>query len=118
MESLSDFSSFDNYDLHENRYAIYCLRNTIVIVSDLHKLKAAWRNEQAAPDLLPYEKELVNEVNEAVQNMEELIEKHMKIAEDRFRAHLFQIELNRYVTLLIAATVSHDLGLNTLYKAI
>lgn len=62
----------------------------------MQKLKAAWRNEQAAPDLLPFEEELVTELNESVQNMEELIEKHIKIADDRFRAHLFQIELNRY----------------------
>jgi GINS complex subunit 4 len=96
MESFSDFSSYDNYDIQEinNRYAKSCFE-FVLTVSDLHKLKAAWRNEQAAPDLLPYEEELINEVNESAQNMEDLIEKHMAIAEDRFRAHLFQIELNR-----------------------
>jgi len=88
--------------------------------SELKLMTIAWKNEQAAPDLLQYEEDLVEDLRDSIQTMEDLIDKKLEeisekikededpeytsilkdVSESRFRLQLFQIEISRVKYIL------------------
>jgi GINS complex subunit 4 len=88
--------------------------------SDLMLMTTAWKNEQASPDLLQYEEDLVESLRDRVQTVETLIDERYDlisekckddedpeytsilkdVSESRFRLQLFQIEISRVKYIL------------------
>jgi len=64
-------------------------------LDDVSKLLRAWKNEQLAPDLLPFQSALVAELLGLVNQQQEVVDETLKSAEHRFKAHFFQMELER-----------------------
>lgn len=66
--------------------------------SDVAKLKQAWMNEQHAPELLPYQTQLVDDVKAQLDAASETIEKLETKVENMLRIKLLQLDVTRYDT--------------------
>jgi len=64
------------------------------------RLKTAWLNEQLAPDLLPYEQEVVDALLEKTQEQQETIDENSHEVDTHFMIQLFQMELERVKYML------------------
>lgn len=73
---------------------------------DPRTLRKAILNERAAPHILPYERQAVEELTEVINNQQKIIdgvmdfkprneEEGQKIADDKFACSLYQMEVNR-----------------------
>ncbi|KAG2261121.1 hypothetical protein Bca52824_068200 [Brassica carinata] len=68
--------------------------------SDVELLKRAWRNEKAAPEILPYEGALVERAKGQIELVEENIEDYVKNGIDPLVVSLYQMDLDRTQFLL------------------
>ncbi|CAK9319083.1 unnamed protein product [Citrullus colocynthis] len=68
--------------------------------TDVEPLKRAWRNEKAAPEILPFEGSLVGRIKEQIQSMEETIEEYSRSGIDPLIVSLYQMDLDRTQFLL------------------
>jgi hypothetical protein len=65
------------------------------------RLQAAWLNEKAAPELLPFESDVVAQLIEAVQRQrQEVDDTRTRTADAAFAANLYDMELERIKYLL------------------
>ncbi|XP_022147485.1 DNA replication complex GINS protein SLD5 [Momordica charantia] len=68
--------------------------------NDVEPLKRAWRNEKAAPEILPFEASLIGRIKEQIQLMEETIEEYSRSGIDPLIVSLYQMDLDRTQFLL------------------
>ncbi|KAJ0253896.1 DNA replication complex GINS protein SLD5 [Hirschfeldia incana] len=68
--------------------------------SDVELLKRAWRNEKAAPEILPYEGDLVERAKGQIELVEENIEDYVNNGIDPLVVSLYQMDLDRTQFLL------------------
>eukprot|EP01018_Ginkgo_biloba_P035226 Gb_14297 [translate_table: standard] len=69
-------------------------------VTDVELLKRAWRNEKTAPEVLPYELNLVQRSREQIQLLEETIAENAKSGTDDLMLSLYRMDLDRTLFLL------------------
>ncbi|CAK8532562.1 unnamed protein product [Lathyrus sativus] len=68
--------------------------------TDVELLKRAWRNEKAAPEILPFQSDLVTRVREQIELMEETVEEKSTVETDHLSVSLYQMDLDRTLFLL------------------
>ncbi|CAH8299429.1 unnamed protein product [Eruca vesicaria subsp. sativa] len=68
--------------------------------SDVELLKRAWRNEKAAPEILPYEGDLVERAKGQIELVEGNIEDYVENGMDPLVVSLYQMDLDRTQFLL------------------
>ncbi|KAF3594699.1 hypothetical protein DY000_02025682 [Brassica cretica] len=68
--------------------------------SDVELLKRAWRNEKAAPEILPYEGDLVERAKGQIELVEENIDAYVENGIDPLVVSLYQMDLDRTQFLL------------------
>ncbi|KAK6254356.1 hypothetical protein SCA6_015661 [Theobroma cacao] len=73
---------------------------TLISTTDVELLKRAWRNEKAAPEILPFEEALVKRAKEQIQLMEETVDEFEESGHDPLIASLYQMDLDRAQFLL------------------
>ncbi|KAG6582622.1 DNA replication complex GINS protein SLD5, partial [Cucurbita argyrosperma subsp. argyrosperma] len=73
---------------------------TFTPTTDVEPLKRAWRNEKAAPEILPFEASLVGRIKEQIQLMEDTIEEYSRSGIDPLIVSLYQMDLDRTQFLL------------------
>ncbi|KAF5737069.1 putative DNA replication complex GINS protein SLD5 [Tripterygium wilfordii] len=69
-------------------------------ISDLELLKTAWRNEKAAPEILPFQTRLVNDMKDQIQWREETVDEFEESGNDPLTVSLYQMDLDRIQFLL------------------
>ncbi|XP_077220582.1 DNA replication protein-like protein [Tasmannia lanceolata] len=72
----------------------------IAATTDVELLKRAWRNEKAAPEILPFQQSLVQRSREQIQLLEETVEEFSGNASDELIVSLYQMDLDRTLFLL------------------
>ncbi|XVF28190.1 hypothetical protein REPUB_Repub15cG0007600 [Reevesia pubescens] len=73
---------------------------TLISTTDVELLKRAWRNEKAAPEILPFQDGLVKRAKEQIQLMEETVDDFAESGHDPLIASLYQMDLDRAQFLL------------------
>ncbi|KAK3140756.1 hypothetical protein QOZ80_5AG0405380 [Eleusine coracana subsp. coracana] len=68
--------------------------------TDVELLKRAWRNEKAAPEVLRFDKDLVDRVREQIQLLEETLDDFADSGVDDLVVSLYQMDLDRTLFLL------------------
>ncbi|KAL5996482.1 hypothetical protein ACLOJK_026562 [Asimina triloba] len=68
--------------------------------TDVELLKRAWRNEKAAPEILPFQTSLVQRSREQIQLLEETVEAFADSGTDDIIVSLYQMDLDRMLFLL------------------
>ncbi|KAK3137527.1 hypothetical protein QOZ80_5BG0453510 [Eleusine coracana subsp. coracana] len=68
--------------------------------TDVELLKRAWRNEKAAPEVLRFDKDLVDRVREQIQLLEETLDDFTDSGVDDLVVSLYQMDLDRTLFLL------------------
>ncbi|CAK9191313.1 unnamed protein product [Sphagnum troendelagicum] len=76
--------------------------------SDVEILKRVWRNEKAAPDILPYEAHLIERVHEQILLMEDNTAEISKTVDDLMLS-IYQMDISR-TTFLLKAYLRTRLG--------
>lgn len=66
----------------------------------LRRFHEVVRDERAAPELLPFQDELIARLGETVKNEERVIEELAANGEDNFECEIMQMELQRYKYLM------------------
>ncbi|CAK8532563.1 unnamed protein product [Lathyrus sativus] len=74
--------------------------NAMLSTTDVELLKRAWRNEKAAPEILPFQSDLVARVREQIELMEETVEEKSTVGTDHLSVSLYQMDLDRTLFLL------------------
>ncbi|GLJ47098.1 hypothetical protein SUGI_0994560 [Cryptomeria japonica] len=69
-------------------------------VTDVELLKRAWRNEKAAPEILPFRRNLVERAREQIQLMEDTIAASAESGTDDLMLSLYRMDLDRTLFLL------------------
>ncbi|XP_059646072.1 DNA replication complex GINS protein SLD5 [Cornus florida] len=73
---------------------------SLIATTDAERLKQAWRNEKAAPEILQFETSLIQRSREQIQLMEETVEEYAKNGIDPLTVSLYQMDLDRTLFLL------------------
>ncbi|XP_060668700.1 DNA replication complex GINS protein SLD5 isoform X2 [Ziziphus jujuba] len=73
---------------------------SLISMTDVERLKTAWRQEKAAPEILQFEAALIQRVREQIQLMEETIEDFVENSADPLTVSLYQMDLDRTQFLL------------------
>ncbi|CAN1356392.1 DNA replication complex GINS protein SLD5 [Linum perenne] len=73
---------------------------TLISTTDVELLKIAWRNEKAAPEILPYEAALIHRIKEQIELAEQNVEISESNGEDPLTISLYQMDLDRTQFLL------------------
>ncbi|XP_058723153.1 DNA replication complex GINS protein SLD5-like [Vicia villosa] len=74
--------------------------NAMLSTTDVELLKRAWRNEKAAPEILPFQSDLIARVREQIELMEETVEEKSSVGTDPLSVSLYQMDLDRTLFLL------------------
>ncbi|CAK8532113.1 unnamed protein product [Lathyrus sativus] len=74
--------------------------NAMLSTTDVELLKRAWRNEKAAPEILPFQSDLIARVREQIELMEETVEEKSTVGTDHLSVSLYQMDLDRTLFLL------------------
>ncbi|KAL5098389.1 hypothetical protein RYX36_002716 [Vicia faba] len=74
--------------------------NAMLSTTDVELLKRAWRNEKAAPEILPFQSDLIARVREQIELMEETVEEKSTLGTDPLSVSLYQMDLDRTLFLL------------------
>ncbi|KAI5445731.1 hypothetical protein KIW84_013819 [Lathyrus oleraceus] len=74
--------------------------NAMLSTTDVELLKRAWRNEKAAPEILPFQSDLIARVREQIELMEETVEEKSTVGTDPLSVSLYQMDLDRTLFLL------------------
>ncbi|KAI4369518.1 hypothetical protein MLD38_017951 [Melastoma candidum] len=73
---------------------------SLIATTDAELLRRAWRNEKAAPEILRYEKHLVDRIEGQIQLMEETVDDYTETGVDPLTVSLYQMDLDRTQFLL------------------
>lgn len=73
---------------------------SLISTTDVELLKRAWRNEKAAPEILPFKEALVKRAKEQIQLVEETVDEPAESGHDPLIASLYQMDLDRAQFLL------------------
>ncbi|KAJ4900772.1 DNA replication protein-related [Raphanus sativus] len=73
---------------------------SLLSTSDVELLKRAWRNEKAAPEILPYQGDLVERAKGQIELVEGNIEDYVEDGIDPLVVSLYQMDLDRTQFLL------------------
>ncbi|MQL71821.1 hypothetical protein Taro_004147, partial [Colocasia esculenta] len=73
---------------------------SIAETTDVELLKRAWRNEKAAPEILQFQKGLIQRAREQIQLLEETVEEFVENGTDDLIVSLYQMDLDRSLFLL------------------
>jgi uncharacterized protein YecA (UPF0149 family) len=63
--------------------------------TDVAQLRKAWESESVCPEVLPFERELVEVITELVSNQEDVLEDIEQTSDQAFSANLYQMEIER-----------------------
>lgn len=70
--------------------------------SDVELLQRVWRNEKAAPEILPYEKLLVDRIREQILLMEDTLPTFAGETSDELKLSMYRMDIDRTMFLLRA----------------
>ncbi|KAF3456372.1 hypothetical protein FNV43_RR01022 [Rhamnella rubrinervis] len=73
---------------------------SLISTTDVERLKRAWRQEKAAPEIFQFEAALIQRIKEQIQLMEETVEDFAESGIDPLTVSLYQMDLDRTQFLL------------------
>ncbi len=76
------------------------LSDTTYIESSVQKLKRAWINETCAPEILPYEEDLVETIRNQLGQQEQSIADASTQENEQFMVNLYKMEVERVKYML------------------
>jgi hypothetical protein len=86
-------------DSEQNSY----VRQETSFPDDLHvRMKRIWLNEQYSPELLPFEKDIVNEFLHRLEIQQQKVAASPQTVDTRFIFNLYQMELERMKYLVVS----------------